>query len=129
MLTEAARGAGYVLQGLRLIARPGLRMFVVIPLTINVLVFVTLGALAVEGFDRLLAHFLPAGETWWWAALRAASWLVFALAFTLIAYFSFTVVANLVGAPFNGFLADAVERHLRGGAPCALPHSACPRDE
>lgn len=121
MLAEAARGAGYVLQGLRLIARPGLRKFVVIPLTINILVFAVLGVLAVEGFERLLAHFLPSGEAWWWVALRGALWLVFALAFTLIAYFSFTVVANLVGAPFNGFLADAVERHLRGGAPAPAP--------
>jgi len=32
----------------------------------------------------------------------------------LILFYAFSLVANLVGAPFNGLLAEAVERHLTG---------------
>ena len=39
MAVNPVSGAGYLIQGMGLIARPGLRRFVLIPLLINVAVF------------------------------------------------------------------------------------------
>ena len=49
-------------------------------------------------------------------ALRYILWPLLALSFMLIWYFTFTIIANLIGAPFNGFLAERVEAHLKGDA-------------
>jgi len=42
---------------------------------------------------------------------------LFAVAALLVVFFSFTVLANLFAAPFNGLLAEKVERHLSGTDP------------
>lgn len=39
-------------------------------------------------------------------------WPVFALISLTIVFFCFSIVANLIAAPFNGFLAEAVAAHL-----------------
>jgi CysZ protein len=48
------------------------------------------------------------------------SWLVWALLAALlciVAFYSFTLVANFIGAPFNGRLAEKIEQRLIGYAP------------
>lgn len=39
---------------------------------------------------------------------------MFALVSLAIVFFSFSIIANLIAAPFNGFLSDAVARELNG---------------
>jgi len=111
-------GAGYLLHGLRLLNRPGVRRFVFIPLAINTLLFSLLLWLAITQFGALIDWLLPTLPTWlpeWLlAALSWLLWLLFALSAFVVVFFSFTLLANLVAAPFNGFLAEAVERHLTG---------------
>lgn len=106
-------GIGYLLQGFRLIAQPGLRRFVAIPLLLNSVVFATLIGLGIAQFNALidwLLAFLPDWLHW----LEWLLWPVFALLALVFLLFSFTLFANLIGAPFNGLLAEAVERHLTG---------------
>lgn len=92
---------------------PGLRRFVWIPFGINVVIF---GGGTYWGFSWL--------ETWLDQALPSwLSWAQFILLplFTITAlivmYYSFTVVANLIGAPFNSVLADKIEKRLGGEIP------------
>ena len=59
---------------------------------------------------------------WQWLAyviepFRWLLWLLFAIAFVLILFFGFTLVANLIGAPFNELLAAKAEEHLTGSRP------------
>lgn len=114
MLKEIMAGSRYVMRGIRLILSPGLRQFFVIPLLINVAIFSVMIWLGIGRFGALMEWLLPGGSEWWEALSRVVLWLLFAIAALVILFFSFTVVANLLGAPFNGLLAEKVEAHLRG---------------
>lgn len=116
MVSNPVTGAAYVLRGLGLLNKPNVRRFVVIPLAINVLLF--LGVLLYAGawFDTFIEWALgelPAWLDW----LDWVLWPLFAIMYLLVVFFTFTVIANIIGAPFNGYLADAVERHLTGRPP------------
>ena len=112
-MNKQASGIHYLLQGFRLIRQPGLRRYVAIPLLVSTLVFS--GALYGLAFwlDVLLDSLLGKLPDWldW---LRYLVWPLFALAGLLIVFYSFSILTNLVAAPFNGMLAEAVEQHLTG---------------
>lgn len=116
MVDQPLAGAGYLFRGLRLIVQPGLRRYVALPLLINVLVFGGLLWLAVDQFGALVDYIMPALPEWlmWLAWLL---WLLFGLAAAVLVFFTFSVVANLIAAPFNDLLAEAVERRLSGQGP------------
>jgi len=116
MANSPLDGAGYLIRGLRLIVKPGIRPFVLIPLGINILIFSLLIWLGIDQFEHLMDRFLPAEDSWlsW---LRWLLWPLFAIAIVLIVFYTFTVIANLIAAPFNGLLAEKVERYLGGEMP------------
>lgn len=114
MFADLFLGPRYVLEGFRLIVRPGLRRFFVIPLCINIIVFVALIWLAVTHYATLTEWLLPAEDTWWVLIARKFLWLFFALTAGIVLFFSFSVVANLIAAPFNERLAQRVEEVLGG---------------
>ena len=108
-------GAHYLLQGLRLIRQPGLRRYVAIPLLISTTVFA--GAIfgASYWLDNLMSAllgYLPSWLDW----LRYLLLPVFYIVAVLIIFYSFSIITNLIAAPFNGMLAEAVEQHLTGQA-------------
>ncbi|MCU7919393.1 MAG: sulfate transporter CysZ [Candidatus Thiodiazotropha sp. (ex Epidulcina cf. delphinae)] len=113
MANNPLAGAGYLMRGLGLITRPGLRPFVLIPLVVNILVFSLLIWLGIAQFEQLMDRFLPDEESWL-AWLRWLLWPLFAIALLLVIFYTFTVIANLIAAPFNGLLAEKVERYLGG---------------
>jgi CysZ protein len=109
-------GTLYVLRGLRLIWRPGLRRYVALPLAVNVILFAALILYAwirFEDFLQWLQGFLPGWLQW----LEWLLWPLFVLSLLVVLLYTFTIVANLIGAPFNGLLAEAVEQHLTGRRP------------
>ena len=116
MANNPLDGAGYLLRGLGLIAKPGLRPFVLVPLAVNIVVFSLLIWLGVDQFELLMDRFLPSSNGWL-AWLRWLLWPLFAIALVLIVFYTFTVIANLIAAPFNGLLAEKVERYLGGEIP------------
>jgi CysZ protein len=65
----------------------------------------------------LMPSWLP---EWLASALMWILWPLFFLLLTLIVFFSFSVIANILAAPFNGPLAEAVEIRLSGQAPPAI---------
>ena len=108
-------GIGYFFQGLRLITQPGLRRYVMIPLLINITLFGGLIWLGFDQFEVFMNWLMPELPTW----LQWAEWLlwvVFTISALLILFFTFSLLANIVAAPFNGLLAEAVELHLTGEA-------------
>lgn len=107
-------GARYVVEGFRLIVKPGVRRFFLVPLSINVFVFGLLTWLGIDQFGALLNWFLPGGEEWWAVLARVVMWIFFAASALVILFFTFTMVANFIGAPFNGLLAEKVEELISG---------------
>jgi len=113
MAVNPISGAGYLLKGIGLISRPGLRRFVLIPLLINVLVFSAAVWYGISRFETFLVWMeskIPAWLQW----LDWILWPLFVLALLILVFYSFTLVANFVAAPFNGLLAEKVELHLTG---------------
>ncbi len=103
-------GLIYIFKGFNLIRRPGLRRFVLIPLLVNIILFAGGIWLAGSYFAGLMAILLPQGFGW----LEWLLWPIFGLALLLTMFYSFTLIANFICAPFNGLLAEAVELELKG---------------
>ena len=109
-------GPQYLRQGLSLVLSPGLRLFVLLPLLVNLIVFAVLIVLAVQQFGQWVDYFMPSLPDWL-AFLEYLLWPLFVALVLLIVFFTFTLLANLIAAPFNGFLAEKVEVVVRGEDP------------
>lgn len=116
MITNLFQGIGYFMRGLGLIGKPGIRMYVLIPLTINILLF---GSLIIFGYSYLMdmVNYLAPAENSWLSWLRWILIPIFFVTSLIIVFFTFTLIANLIGSPFNSLLAAAVEKHLTGSLP------------
>lgn len=122
-------GVSYIPRGFRLLWEPSLRRYVAMPIAINVLVFALLFWFAGAQYGEFLDWLLPnpsayAGGGWWQETMRvavtAAYWLLwplFVLIGAVVLFYTFTIVANLIGSPFNGTLAARVERLATGSLP------------
>ena len=106
-------GALYFLRGFAIVTRPGIRAYVIVPLLINTMLFAVLIYLGASWLGSAVEHMLP---DW----LDFLSWIlvpIFVLATLVAGFFAFNLVADLIAAPFNGLLAEAVECHLTGRSP------------
>jgi CysZ protein len=113
MASNPVNGALYMLGGIRLLIRPGLKRYVLIPLLVNILVFgggIWLGA---TGFEHLMDR-MQANIPSWLVWVEWLLWPLFLVTVLVIVFYSFTLVANLLAAPFNGLLAEKVERLITG---------------
>ena len=93
--------------------RPGIRAYVAVPLLINASLFIALIYLGASWLAGFAEDMLPG-----W--LDFLAWILvpaFVLAALTAGFYTFNLVANLIAAPFNGLLAEAVERHLTGRPP------------
>jgi len=106
-------GALYLFKGFQLIQKPGIRQFVVIPLIINSLLFATAGLFLLGWFGEAIDQ-LMMGLPEWVQWLEWLIWPLIAAAMLLLVYFTFTIVANFISAPFNGVLSESVEEHVTG---------------
>lgn len=102
-------------QGLRLVFSPGLRRFVLVPLLVNIVLFSGLAYLGVHYFETAMDRWLP--QEGWLSYVRGLFWVLFALVYAVILFFGFTLLANLIAAPFNSLLAARVEERLTGQLP------------
>ena len=102
-----------MLRGIRLIASPGLKRYVLVPLLVNISVFSAAIWAAVSGFEALMSR-MQASVPSWLDWLEWLLWPIFVLAVLVIVFYSFTLVANLIAAPFNGLLAEKAEALLTG---------------
>lgn len=102
-------------RGLGLLLRPGLRRYVFAPLLINILIFSLTAWIGSIYFQEFIDWVLPADS--WMSYLEWLLWPLFALSYLVIAFYSFTLVANLIASPFNGILAAQVEKLITGKLP------------
>ncbi len=111
-MNDFVAGTRYILIGTKLLLKPGIRLFVIIPFLVNSLLFtgvIVYGASLISDLIKSLSD--------QWAWLEWVGWLLwplFAIIASTVVFFSFTIVANLIAAPFNGFLAAAVEARISG---------------
>lgn len=106
-------GISYLFKGFNIIKQPGIRKFVILPLVFNVLIFAGLGYLAFGWLGGLVDQMMTSLPEW----LQWLDWLIWVLIYAasvVLMYFTFTIMANFISAPFNGILAEAVEEYLSG---------------
>ncbi|MGB0204018.1 MAG: sulfate transporter CysZ [Neptuniibacter sp.] len=110
------QGAGYLVRGLQMLPDPQIRPFVLVPLVTNIVLFIAAIWMLFSNFggwvDYLITTFLPDWE--WLQFLHYLLWPLMALLVIVFVYYGFSIVANLIAAPFNGFLSEKVEKRLRG---------------
>ena len=114
MLVRPFLGIAYLAEGFRIIWQSGVRHFVLMPLLLNFIIFSLFIIFGINRFDALLDWLLPSLPDW----LQWIEWLVwplFMLGFLVAGFFFSLVLAGLLAAPFNGFLAEAVEHKLKPG--------------
>ena len=109
-MNEFLLGISYFFSGFSFILRPRIRKFVFIPLAINIVLF---SVAIFFAFDK--THDFLTSLSGWWDWLEWLLWPLFVIALLIIVFFSFSILANLIAAPFNGLLAETVEYHLEGG--------------
>lgn len=109
-------GIHYLLNGFKLLTKPGLKRFVLIPLIINVILFAGLFFLSRHLFNEL-THWLLTLLPSWLQWLGSILWVIFFIGFFLVIIYTFVTLANLVAAPFNSLLAEKVEIYLTGKTP------------
>ncbi len=117
MITNLFKGFGFIFNGLSLINQAGLRRFVIIPLSINAILFGSATWYLFSKFDEWMTRLLPDFPDWlsWLeSALTWLLWPLFAIMILLIIFYTFSFIANLIAAPFNSLLSEKVEKHLTG---------------
>jgi CysZ protein len=102
-----------IIEGLKLLWHPRIRWLVVIPLTINILVFSAATWIAGNWVGDWL-NWLSASVPEWLQWLAWVIWLLFALLVLVVYAFTFTLLANLIGSPFYGIMVERVIAMQRG---------------
>lgn len=117
-------GIKYFLRGFSLVNTAGIRHFVIIPLAINITLLI--GALWfgidytsdwVKQLQTGISADSETGPQWLNHLISYLSWILiplFILAFLAVTFYGFTLLANLIAAPFNSLLAEKIEGHLDG---------------
>ena len=113
MINDIVTGTQGLARAMRLLNQPGVRIYVIVPLSINLLLF---GGLVFYGYSQFvpfvewLMSFVPE----FFAFLEWLIWLFFGALAAITVFFAFTPVANIIAAPFNALMAEKIESHLTG---------------
>jgi len=104
------------MQGASLLMQPGLRRFVLIPIGANVIIFAILTFFLVQLFGDV-ADWTKNALPSWLSFLYTLMWWMFAFLLLLGYGYSFTLLTNIIAAPFYGLLAEKVELHVSNKGP------------
>ena len=106
-------GVGYLFEGAKLLTHPSLRLFVIVPLLVNIIVFGTLVGAGLSYLSGLIDTWL----SWipdWLGFIEWVLWPLLWLAVSLIMGYTFTAVALIIASPFNALLAEKAEELVTG---------------
>ncbi len=93
---------------------PALLRFIAIPFLINLVVFSGVVYLGMAFFNDTVVSMIPGGDAWYWAILTYLVWFLAVLVTSVLVFFVFTLVGNLIASPFNDLLSERVEDVLVG---------------
>ena len=112
-MSDIGDGFRYFIQGAKLLLRPELRAFVLLPLLVNVLFF-GLGAVLIFSYASGWINGLTAQLPTWLAWTAWLIWLVLTILVIVTVFWGFNLMANMIAAPFNGLLAEKTQLLLTG---------------
>ena len=106
-------GIGYLVDGVKMLGHPALRLFVIVPLVINIIIFGTLIGYGLSFITEFMDRWLTALPEWL-SFIEWILWPLIWLTFSLISGYLFTAVALIIASPFNGLLAEKAEELVTG---------------
>ncbi len=111
------RGFSYLLRAAKFLGKkPSLLKYLAIPFAINVLIFSLSVYFGLDLFQGMLETYAPSTDVWYGVILYYLAWTVAMLLTTVVVFFSFTVLGNLIASPFNELLSEHTEA-LQVGRP------------
>ncbi len=116
MSNSPVRGLSYLTRATHLIVQPQLRWFVLVPVLINLVLFVVITGLLLQQFGATM-DWLLGGLPVWLDFLAWILWVLFAVVLLVVYGYSFSLITNLLAAPFYGVLAERAEILIRGRGP------------
>ncbi len=108
MTNNFSNGASYLLKGFRLLKRPRVLPLVLIPVLLNIALFYLGIDYLYDSFDQWLNGLLNRIPDWL-SFIKWLLWPLFSLFILLLLAYGFTFIANLIGSPFYGLIAEQVE--------------------
>lgn len=113
MSGNVSHGAQYLIRGSKMLGHRSLRLFVIVPLLINIIIFASLIGVTVSYLNGVLSGWMDALPQW----LNFIEWLLWpliAVTLSLICGYVFTAIALLIASPFNALLAEKAEELITG---------------
>lgn len=108
-------GFSYLTKGASLLLQPGMKRFVLVPFLANCVVFAFLTLSLINNFASIQQGFEDFFPTWWWISYIVAFLSGLLIFFVLLIYgYSFTLLTNIIAAPFYGRLAEKLEERVTG---------------
>ena len=107
MTRSATVGPSLIIEGMRILWRRDIRWLVLIPLLVNIILFISVAGFAASWLQNWITTISTSVPEWlqWFAWVI---WFLFALLALAIYAFTFTILANLIGSPFYGVIAQRV---------------------
>lgn len=99
-----------LLEGLKLLSHPELRKYLLIPLLINIVLYSGAFYLGLHTISGLIANAIPDWLSW----LSWILWPLFFICFLVIGFFTFTLLANLIAAPYYSQLSAKTLQVITG---------------
>lgn len=106
------RALDYLTQGAGLLMQPGLRRFVIVPLLINIVVFIAVTSILLNTYSEVLQD--AAIESDWLRFFAWLLWIVLGLVMLVVYGYTFNLITTIIAAPFYGVLAEKIETRLTG---------------
>ncbi|MGZ4998422.1 MAG: sulfate transporter CysZ [Methylobacter sp.] len=100
----------FLFKGLNLLSSPELRKFIIIPMLINVVLYSAVLTLGYFYISDLIDQFIPNWLHW----LSWILWPLFFISFFIVGFFTFTLLANILAAPFYGKLSAKTLAMVKG---------------
>lgn len=114
---------GFLFKGLSLLTAPGLRKFIVIPVLINLVLYSGALLLSYYYISDLIDQFIPGWLHW----LSWILWPLFFISFFIAGFFTFTIFANMLAAPFYGKLSAKTLAMVSGEQALAVAEQPLPK--
>ncbi len=113
MKGNVVQGVNYLVEGAKLLTHPSLRLFVIVPLVVNIVIFGTLIGFTLSYLSGLMEGWMAAIPGWL-DFLQWILWPLIGITLSLITGYLFTAVALIIASPFNALLAEKAEELITG---------------
>lgn len=110
-------GAGYLIQGARLLSNKQLRPYILVPILVNCALFVVLSSFLLSYFWNLVESGNTLIPEWlhpWVAPFAWFVWFLVGVLFLIVYAYSFNFITNFIAAPFYGKLSEVTQKLISG---------------